>query len=344
MPRKPRIEYEGAVYHVISRGDREQNIVHCDKDRRVFVETLNEACLRTGWLVHAWVLMDNHYHILLETPEPNLVAGMKWFQGTYTTRFNCRNQTKGHLYQGRYKAIPVDTADPEYFKIVSGYIHLNPARAGMLDENNPCLEDYAWGSYPAYLNPKLRPEWIKVEQVLGSLDLEDKKSGRRKYSEYIDGRVKETIESANPATALTEWEDFRRSWYIGSSLFRSELLKEIDKKREEIKENSWSGPAIELHNENRAEELIAAGLKNLGIEEAALADMRKNAPEKVVLAWLVKTRTHVPNIWIAKRLKMGHLTNLSHMISGVKYGDSRYIKLKRKMSEICDKKSKTPRI
>lgn len=334
MPRKPRIEYEGAVYHVISRGDREQNIVHSDKDRRVFVETLDEACLRTGWFVHAWVLMDNHYHILLETPEPNLVAGMKWFQGTYTTRFNCRNQTKGHLYQGRYKAIPVDTADPEYFRIVSTYIHLNPARAGMLDENNPCLEDYAWGSYPAYLNPKLRPEWIKVEQVLGSLDLEDKKSGRRKYSEYIDRRIKETIESANPATAFTEWEDLRKSWYIGSSLFRSELLKEIDKKSEEIKEDSWSGPAIALHNEKRAEKLIVAGLEILGIKESSLDDMRKSAPEKVIIAWLVRAKTHVLNKWIAQRLKMGRATNLARMINQVELNDSKYSDLKTKMMKI----------
>ena len=108
MARKPRIEYAGAVYHVMSRGDR-QNIIYRDEhDRETFLNTLSEACERQGWLIHAYVLMDNHYHFLLETPSPNLVVGMKWLQGTYTQRFNSRHKEWGHLFQGRYKAIVVD--------------------------------------------------------------------------------------------------------------------------------------------------------------------------------------------------------------------------------------------
>ena len=91
MPRQPRIEYGGAFYHVMARGDRREPIVWSDRDRYDFVETLGRACARTGWRVHAWVLMDNHYHWLLETPEPNLVEGMRWFQNTYARRFNLRN-------------------------------------------------------------------------------------------------------------------------------------------------------------------------------------------------------------------------------------------------------------
>ena len=106
MPRKPRVEFAGAVYHVMCRGDRQEEIFWEDGDRECFLDTLWESCDRTGWQIHAYVLMGNHYHLLLETPEANLVAGMRWFQGTYTARFNARHRVCGHLFQGRYKALP----------------------------------------------------------------------------------------------------------------------------------------------------------------------------------------------------------------------------------------------
>ena len=88
MPRKPRIEYKGAVYHVMSRGNRGEAIFRDDSDHETFLETLGQACGRAGWLIHAYVLMGNHYHLLLETPQANLVVGMRWLQSTYTQRFN----------------------------------------------------------------------------------------------------------------------------------------------------------------------------------------------------------------------------------------------------------------
>ncbi len=133
MSRSVRVEYAGAHYHAMCRGNNGQDIFLNDDGRRLFLATLDEACEQTGWLIHAYVLMNNHYHLLLETPEPNLVAGMKWFQGSYTQRFHSMFNRRGHLYQGRYKAIPVAT-DPqdgglEYFREASTYIHLNPFRA-----------------------------------------------------------------------------------------------------------------------------------------------------------------------------------------------------------------------
>ena len=107
MPRKPRVEYSGAVYHVMCRGNGGQAIFADDLDRGMFLDVLDEVCERCGWRIHAYVLMGNHYHVLLETPEPNLVAGMKWLQGTYTQRYNARHRRWGHLFQGRYKALPV---------------------------------------------------------------------------------------------------------------------------------------------------------------------------------------------------------------------------------------------
>ena len=101
MARKARVEFAGAVYHVLDRGDRREPIFKDDADRRRFLETLAEVCQRTGWRVHAYVLMSNHYHFLLETPEANLIAGMRWFQTMWTMRFNARHRLSGHLFQGR---------------------------------------------------------------------------------------------------------------------------------------------------------------------------------------------------------------------------------------------------
>ena len=105
MPRKARVEFDGAVYHLLDRGDHQEAIVRGDADRERFVATLGKLCERTGWRVHAFVLMTNHYHLLVETPQANLVAGMRWFQTTYTMRYNRRHRLSGHLFQGRYKAV-----------------------------------------------------------------------------------------------------------------------------------------------------------------------------------------------------------------------------------------------
>ncbi len=132
MARPLRIQYPGAVYHIMARGSHGQAIFADNPDRKRFLETLEEACQKTGWLIHAYMLMDNHYHLLVETPEGNLVAGMKWLQSAYTQRYNGRHKVFGHLFQGRYKAIIVDGEEPLYFQVVSTYIHLNPARAGLI--------------------------------------------------------------------------------------------------------------------------------------------------------------------------------------------------------------------
>ncbi|HWY75166.1 MAG TPA: transposase, partial [Verrucomicrobiae bacterium] len=114
MARPVRIEYPGAAYHVMARGNQGQPIFKDVQDRKRFLETLQESHEKTGWLVHAYVLMRNHYHLLVETPEGNLVAGMKWLQGAYTQRYNARHEVFGHLFQGRYKALILDGKDANY--------------------------------------------------------------------------------------------------------------------------------------------------------------------------------------------------------------------------------------
>jgi putative transposase len=121
------VEYPGAIYHLMNRGDRRELIFADDEDCRVFVTTLGEACGKMGWEVHAYSLMPNHFHLVVETPRPNLVVGMKWFLGTYTSRFNRRHRLFGHLFSGRYKGLIVDGSGDGYFKTVCDYLHLNPS-------------------------------------------------------------------------------------------------------------------------------------------------------------------------------------------------------------------------
>ena len=147
MARKLRVEYPGAVYHVMDRGDRREPIFQDDEDRRRFIRTLGEACGKTGWQVQALCLLPNHFHLVVETPRGNLVAGMKWFLGTYTGRFNRRHKLFGHLFSGRYKALVVDGSGPGYLKMVCDYVHLNPARAKLLAPQQ-ALREYRWSSWP----------------------------------------------------------------------------------------------------------------------------------------------------------------------------------------------------
>ena len=114
MARKLRIQYEGAIYHLMSRGDHREDIFLGDHDRELFLKSLGEACAKTDWQVHAWCLMKNHFHLVVETPKANLAEGMKWLLGTYTSRFNRRHKLFGHLFSGRYKSLIVKGVGSEY--------------------------------------------------------------------------------------------------------------------------------------------------------------------------------------------------------------------------------------
>ena len=118
MARKLRVEYPGAIYHILNRGDRREPIFQDNQDRDRFLATLAEACAKTGWQIHAFCLMPNHFHLVVETPQPNLVARMKWFLGTYTSRFNRRHKQFGRLFSGRYKSLVVDGSSNGYLKTV----------------------------------------------------------------------------------------------------------------------------------------------------------------------------------------------------------------------------------
>jgi REP element-mobilizing transposase RayT len=170
----------------MNRGDRRERTFMDDADRQRFVDTLGEVCAKTGWQVHAYVLMPNHFHVVVETPQPNLVAGMKWLLGTYTSRFNRRHKLFGHLFSGRYKSLIVDGSGRGYLKSVGDYVHLNPARANLVAADAP-LRSFAWSSWPAYLLARSkRPAWLRVDRLLGEWGMpEDSPAGRQRLEQAL---------------------------------------------------------------------------------------------------------------------------------------------------------------
>lgn len=321
MPRKPRIEYEGAVYHVMSRGNGGDAVFRSDADCELFLKTLDEVCVRCGWRIHAYVLMGNHYHLLLETPEVNLVAGMKWFLGTYTQRFNSRYQRWGHLFQGRYKALVVDGDSGDYFSTLAGYIHLNPARAKLFDLDEGRLEDFRWSSFPLYGDPSKRPDWLCVDRVLGGFQWRDDAQGRREYAKYMQARVLEIACCEDPSEYDVRWREIRRGWCLGGEAFRKDLLERLDGVMGRRRRESFSGEQALGHDEVEAERLVVLALSRLGIVESDLGLMKKNCEQKYAAAWLVRQHTCVRNQWIKDRLGMGKATNFATFIKRMEAGE-----------------------
>jgi len=335
MPRKPRVEYAGAAYHVMCRGNGGQAIFADDQDRRIFLNALGEVCERCGWRIHAYVLMGNHYHFLLETPEPKLVVGMKWFQGTYTQRFNSRHRRWGHLFQGRYKALPIHADEAGYWESVSSYIHLNPARAQLFDLKNGGLSDYPWSSYPAYIRSSQRPPWLCVKRVLGARSWSDSPAGRNGYCRFMKKRVSEILHSGNPREADEDWKKIRRGWFLGSEEFKAKLEELIDDRMGGKKRSSYSGEEVDQHDERMAEALLQAGLDALALDEIEVLAGKKGSEEKCLLAWLIRRRTSVSNEWISHRLKMGRPDCLSRYPQKIEETrEPRLLKRKKRLANI----------
>jgi putative transposase len=303
MARRLRVEYEGAIYHVMSRGDRREAIFKGDEDRELFLKTLGEACAKTDWQVHAWCLMSNHFHLVIETPQPNLVAGMKWFLGTYTARFNRRHKLSGHLFAGRYKALVVDGSGNGYLKTVCDYVHLNPVRATLISLQQR-LSAYRWSSYPEYLKkPARRVSWLRVDRLLGEVRIpRDSEAGRREFERQMERR---RVEADDP-----EWKAVRRGWCLGDRAFRKKLLAQISERAGE----SHCGEELRESAEEKAERILAEELRKLGWTEQDLETRRKGEPGKVRMARRLRCETTVTLKWIAQRLRMGTWTHVANRI------------------------------
>jgi REP element-mobilizing transposase RayT len=303
MPRPLRIQYPGAIYHVMSRGDRREAIFVDDRDRREFLRTLDQVCLKTSWEVHAYCLMTNHFHLVVETPQSNLALGMKWLLGTYTQRFNRRHRHWGHLFGGRYKAQLIDARSPGYLRCACDYVHLNPVRAGMVASNEK-LESFCWSSYPEYLRPKLRPRWLRVDRLLGEHGLE--KDNARTRREF-ERRMK--VARLGPG----EEESMRRGWKIGAEDFRdwlSEKLARPGRKGEQARERRETDEAL-------AERIVLEALAKVRWREIDLVEQPKGHHLKIKIAQQLRTQTPMSRQWIADRLKMGSPSYVSNLLNSV---------------------------
>ena len=313
MARKLRIEYPGAIYHVMNRGDRREEIFRDDKDRELFLTTLAEACAKTDWQVHAYCLMGNHFHLVMETPNGNLVAGMKWFLGTYTARFNRRHKLFGHLFSGRYKSLVVDAGSPGYLRTVCEYVHLNPVRAKLLRPEEP-LRAYRWSSLPAYLDrPGRRPAWLRADRVFGELGIpQDSAAGREQFERVMEER--------RQRESSEDYGQIRRGWCWGEETFRKELLAQVEERRGA----AHYGAELQESATEKAEWLVREGLQKLGWTEADLAARRRGDGAKLKLAVKLRTETTMTLKWIAERLQMGTGASLSNLLSACSTGARRY--------------------
>jgi REP element-mobilizing transposase RayT len=179
MARPLRIIFPGAFYHITSRGNERKTVFKSKRDREKFLEYLESATQRYDARIHAYCLMDNHYHLLLETPSGNLPQIMRHINGAYTTYFNVKRGRSGHLFQGRYKAILVDI--DEYAKELSRYIHLNPVRAKMVE----APEDYDWSSYKFYIGKESPASWLYREFILGYFG-KKVSSAQKRYQIFVN--------------------------------------------------------------------------------------------------------------------------------------------------------------
>ncbi|MHB8520499.1 MAG: transposase [Limisphaerales bacterium] len=310
MPRKLRVEYEGAIYHLINRGDRREDIFLGDNDRELFLETLAQTCQKTEWQVHAYCLMRNHFHLVIETPKANLKAGMQWLLGTYTARFNRRHKLCGHLFSGRYKSLVVDGSGSGYLKTVCDYVHLNPVRAKLLESEQP-LREYGWSSYPEYLKrPGKRPAWLRVDRLLGEWGIrEDNAAGRRQFQQAMQQRQAPQQESQTE-----RWQKLRRGWCWGAEGFRQQMLERIAEKRGD----QHHGEELRESEQQKAERLVRQLLKKRGWTESDLATRRKGDRTKVRLATHLRSETTMSWKWIAERLSMGHWRSAATCVRSAK--------------------------
>ncbi len=303
MPRKLRVQYPGAIYHVMNRGDRRDKIFKDDQDRLRFLKTLAQACEKTGWQVHAYCLMSNHFHLVLETPQPNLVPGMKWLLGTYTLRFNRRHKEFGHLFSGRYKSLIVDGSGTGYLKTVCDYVHLNPVRARLLRPTEP-LESYLWSSYGQYLKaPGQRVGWLRTDRLLGEWGIaKDSPAGRKHFAQCLEHRRRQE-------DPKSDCKAVERGWFLGDQKFKEQLLAQMHEKR-----GDHYGPELREADRVHAEGLLRAELSRRGWTEGELSRRRKGDPGKVELASLLRAHTTMTLKWIAQRLQMGAWTHVSNCL------------------------------
>jgi REP element-mobilizing transposase RayT len=216
MARPLRLEFAGALHHITARGNERRDIFlgNAIDDRGTFLETLKQTCDRFNWICHAYCLMTNHYHLLIETPDANLSTGMRHLNGVYTQHINHTHGRVGHLFQGRFKGILVEK--DSYLLELARYIVLNPVRAGMV----PQVENWPWSSYRASAGMEPAPSFLATDWLLGAFGT-NQQQATSGYKNFV----------ADGATVSSPWLELKNQIYLGSERFVERMNAKIDASR-----------------------------------------------------------------------------------------------------------------
>ncbi|HEY0967107.1 MAG TPA: transposase [Opitutaceae bacterium] len=292
MARRLRIEYPGAIYHVINRGNFRGDVFDAEGAAAAFERTMFEACERHHWRLHAYVIMRNHFHLALETPEANLVQGMHWLQSAYCTRFTRFQKKFGHVFQGRYRSILVE--DSAALSRVADYIHLNPRRAHAVPPDG--LLRFRWSSLWHFTRPD-RPGPLYARDILRSHELTDQPADWSCYVERLEVLAADEDEQVRLGHA-----DLSSGYAIGTAGWRRAVAEQY--------QHLALSPGLEASEAQTLRETVwnarlKAAMGELGKADGDLLRERlKGAPWKIELA--VKLRAAgVPACWIGLRLGMG---------------------------------------
>jgi len=271
MARPLRVEYEGALYHVMSRGIERRSIVVDDRDRWRWLEWLERTVETYDWRLHAFVLMDNHHHLFFGTPRANLSAGMQHFNGSYTSYFNRRHDRVGHLFQSRFKAELVE--DAGYFRELSRYIHLNPVRAKMVDRP----ERFRWSSYPGYHRADRTLSWITYDSVLREF-CRKRTEARKRYRQFVRNGI------SDPPAA--PWAEAAHGFIIGSQVF----IKRIGELLQDRQEDSDIPALKQLRPRPELQRILEVVGDAMGEDRTAWCPGRRNDSAGRAVAALVARR------------------------------------------------------
>jgi len=214
MARPLRIEFADALYHITSRGNEQRSIFRSNRDRETFLLLLGKAAIRFRWSITAWVLMSNHFHLVIQTMEPNLSRGMQWLNSTYANWFNRVHHRCGHLFQGRFKALLIDKE--AYFAEVLRYVVLNPVRANICERP----EQYRWSSYRATAGLEMAPDWLDIDAVHALFDL-DHQPTPDAYREFVLARI---------GGEDRLWEKLTNQLYLGTESWVKAMREKVEMK------------------------------------------------------------------------------------------------------------------
>lgn len=327
MPRKHRVEEEGGLYHVINRGNYRQWVFESEGAKVGFEKALFESCARANWVLHAYVIMGNHFHLALETPRGGLSEGMRWLQSVFANRFNRIRRETGRLFQGRFKSLHVEPGGS--LAALSHYVHLNPVRAGICSVEE--LKDYRWSSSWYWRRKSKRPEFLDLSSCLeGAGRLRDTPAGWRSYERYLAW-----LAENRPEQKRLLFNSMSRGWALGTEEFKRGLVERNERDRSGMRLDQKEAKAARLI---RWEERLGQCLKLLRRDhDCALRDP-KSAAWKVAVAAHLKEQLLCSNVWLAEKLNMGVLHGVSRYVGIMKNGGNpearqHYEKLNAKIKE-----------